>query len=33
MLRSRGLLSATVVVAALDPDDVGALLALMLRRE
>jgi hypothetical protein len=33
MLRSRGLLSAAVVVTALDLDDVGALLALMFRRE
>ena len=33
MLRSRGLLSAAVVIAAFDLDDVCALLALMLRRE
>jgi hypothetical protein len=33
MLRSGGLLSAAVVVAALDLDNVGALLAPMFRRE
>jgi hypothetical protein len=33
MLRSRGLLSAVVICAAFDCDDVRALLALMFRRK